>query len=250
VESVVEVDRLPEPAASPAFDLHDGTRAAPGFPPQSTALGLGAAGSARPGLARASMRLKRGLDLVAATVGLLALAPVVVAVAVAIKLDGPGAVLYRQRRVGRHGRHFQMLKFRTMIPGADAMKAALGSFNEAGSGLFKIAADPRVTRVGRFLRRSALDELPQLLNVIRGEMSLVGPRPLVVEEDARIAGPHRRRLELMPGMTGPWQLLGPARASLEEMAAIDYRYVTGWSLWTDLGILLRTVPHVLGRRGL
>jgi lipopolysaccharide/colanic/teichoic acid biosynthesis glycosyltransferase len=196
------------------------------------------------------MATKRALDLLFATLGLLAVAPLIVLVALAIKLDGPGTVFYRQRRVGRHGRHFAMLKFRTMVPGADTLKEALRARNEARDGLFKIADDPRVTRVGRWLRRSALDELPQLLNVLKGEMSLVGPRPLVIDEDARITGPHRRRLELMPGMTGPWQILGPARASLAEMAAIDHRYVTDWSLRRDLAILLRTVPHVLGRRGL
>ena len=143
-----------------------------------------------------------------------------------------------------------MLKFRTMVPDADAMKDALRRHNEARGGLFKIADDPRVTRVGRFLRRSALDELPQLLNVIKGEMSLVGPRPLVIDEDRRIAGWRRRRLELMPGMTGPWQILGSARVPLDEMVAIDHRYITNWSLWGDIKILLRTVPHVLGRRGL
>src|SRR5439155_1591031 len=107
-----------------------------------------------------------------------------------------------------------------------------------------------VPRVGRFLRRTALDELPQLLNIVAGEMSLVGPRPLVIEEDRRVQGWHRRRLELMPGMTGPWQILGPARVPLKEMVALDYLYVANWSLWTDVKILLRTVPHVLGRRGL
>ncbi len=201
-------------------------------------------------LTRSALRVKRALDLLVASLGLLALAPLMIVIAVAIKLDGRGTVFYRQLRVGRHGQRFQMLKFRTMIPDADAMKDALRAHNEAGGGLFKIAEDPRVTRVGRFLRRSALDELPQLLNVLKGEMSLVGPRPLVVDEDARIAGPHRRRLELMPGMTGPWQILGPGRAALGEMVAIDYRYVADWSLWKDLKILLRTVPHVVGRRGL
>jgi lipopolysaccharide/colanic/teichoic acid biosynthesis glycosyltransferase len=172
-------------------------------------------------------------------------------IAVAIKLDGRGTVLYRQQRVGRHGRRFTMLKFRTMVPGADVMRDALRVHNEARDGLFKIVCDPRVTRVGRLLRRSALDELPQLLNVVKGEMSLVGPRPLIVEEDERIAGwRRRRRLDLTPGMTGLWQLLGPTRASLTEMAAIDCRYVAEWSLRKDLTILLRTVPHALGRRGL
>jgi lipopolysaccharide/colanic/teichoic acid biosynthesis glycosyltransferase len=212
--------------------------------------GVGRESSGRFDLTRSSLRVKRGLDLLGATLGLLALAPLVAAIAVAIKLDGRGTVLYRQLRVGRHGERFWMLKFRTMIPGADAMKDALLVLNEAGGGLFKIADDPRITRIGRFLRRSALDELPQLINVLKGEMSLVGPRPLVIDEDRRIAGRNRRRLELMPGMTGPWQILGPARVPLHEMVAIDYRYVADWSLWRDLKILLLTVPHVLGRRGL
>jgi lipopolysaccharide/colanic/teichoic acid biosynthesis glycosyltransferase len=201
-------------------------------------------------LTRSAMRVKRALDLLGASLGLLALLPALVLIAAAIKLEDRGPVLFRQQRVGRHGGRFQMLKFRTMVPEADALKDALRGRNEARGGLFKIAEDPRVTRVGRLLRRSALDELPQLLNIIKGEMSLVGPRPLVIEEDERIAGRHRRRLELMPGMTGPWQILGPARASLGQMAVIDYLYVADWSLWKDVKILLRTVPHVLGRRGL
>jgi lipopolysaccharide/colanic/teichoic acid biosynthesis glycosyltransferase len=137
-----------------------------------------------------------------------------------------------------------------MVPDAEALKDSLRHRNEAQEGLFKIAEDPRVTRVGRLLRQSALDELPQLWNIVRGEMSLVGPRPLVIDEDERIAGWHRRRLELMPGMTGPWQILGPARVPLREMVAIDYLYVANWSLWSDVKILLRTIPHVLGRHGL
>ena len=148
------------------------------------------------------------------------------------------------------GKRFQMLKFRTMVPDAEAMKEWLRHRNEAQEGLFKIAEDPRVTRVGRCCVSSALDELPQLWNIVRGEMSLVGPRPLVLDEDQRIEGWHRRRLELMPGMTGPWQILGPARVPLREMVAIDYLYVANWSLWTDIKILLRTIPHVLGRKGL
>lgn len=199
---------------------------------------------------RSSTRVKRALDVLGAVLGLLALAPVILAIAVAIKLDDGGPVLFGQLRVGRHGRRFRMLKFRTMVPDADAMKDALRQHNEARGGFFKIADDPRVTRVGRLLRKSAIDELPQLLNIIKGEMSLVGPRPLVIDEDKRIAGWRRRRLELMPGMTGPWQILGPARAPLDEMVAIDYLYIANRSLWGDIKILLRTVPHVLGRRGL
>ncbi|HEX3517678.1 MAG TPA: exopolysaccharide biosynthesis polyprenyl glycosylphosphotransferase [Solirubrobacteraceae bacterium] len=201
-------------------------------------------------LTRSSAAFKRTFDLVGASVGLLAVSPLLAVIAVAIKLDSRGPVFFRQQRVGRHGHRFQMLKFRTMIPDAEALKDGLRDRNEAQEGLFKIAEDPRVTRVGRLLRRSALDELPQLWNIVRGEMSLVGPRPLVIDEDQRIAGWHRRRLELMPGMTGPWQILGPARVPLREMVAIDYLYVANWSLWSDIKILLRTIPHVLGRRGL
>lgn len=201
-------------------------------------------------LSRSSAAIKRGFDVVGASLGLLAIAPLMLAFAIAIKLDSHGPVFFRQLRVGRHGRRFYMLKFRTMVRDAEEMKEALRHRNEAQEGLFKIAADPRVTRMGRFLRTTALDELPQLFNIVRGEMSLVGPRPLVIEEDERIEGWHRRRLELMPGMTGPWQILGPARVPLKEMVALDYLYVANWSLWTDIKILLRTVPHVLGRRGL
>jgi exopolysaccharide biosynthesis polyprenyl glycosylphosphotransferase len=201
-------------------------------------------------LTRSSAAFKRGFDLFGAALGLLAISPVLIAIAIAIKLDSRGPVFFRQLRVGRHGHRFHMIKFRTMVDGADAMKESLRHKNEAKEGLFKIAQDPRVTRVGRLLRRTALDELPQLFNVVKGEMSLVGPRPLVVEEDQRVEGWHRRRLELMPGMTGPWQILGPSRVPLKEMVAIDYLYVANWSLWSDVKILLRTVPHVLGRRGI
>jgi exopolysaccharide biosynthesis polyprenyl glycosylphosphotransferase len=201
-------------------------------------------------LTRSSAAFKRAFDVIGASLGLLAVAPLMIAIAIAIKLDTRGPVFFRQLRVGRHGHRFYMLKFRTMVQGAEEMKDALRDRNEAMDGLFKIAADPRVTRVGKLLRSSALDELPQLLNIVRGEMSLVGPRPLVLEEDQRIEGWHRRRLELMPGMTGPWQILGPARVPLREMVAIDYLYVANWSPWKDVKTLLRTVPHVLGRRGL
>jgi exopolysaccharide biosynthesis polyprenyl glycosylphosphotransferase len=201
-------------------------------------------------LTRSSAKLKRAFDLVGASLGLLAVSPLMLAIAVAIKLDSRGPVFFRQVRVGRDGRSFHMIKFRTMVRDAEALKETLRDRNEACEGLFKIAEDPRITRVGRFLRKSSLDELPQLLNIVAGEMSLVGPRPLVIEEDRRVEGWHRRRLELMPGMTGHWQILGPARVPLREMVAIDYLYVANWSLWTDVKILLRTIPHVLGRRGL
>jgi exopolysaccharide biosynthesis polyprenyl glycosylphosphotransferase len=201
-------------------------------------------------LTRSSAAVKRAFDLIGVSIGLLAVLPLMAPIAIAIKLDSRGPVFFRQLRVGRRGQRFYMLKFRTMVPEAEALKESLRDRNEAQEGLFKIVDDPRITRVGKFLRKSALDELPQLFNILRGEMSLVGPRPLVVEEDERIEGWHRQRLELMPGMTGHWQILGPARVPLREMVAIDYLYVANWSLWTDIKILLRTVPHVIGRRGL
>jgi lipopolysaccharide/colanic/teichoic acid biosynthesis glycosyltransferase len=199
---------------------------------------------------RSSMVLKRTFDFVVTLAGLVAIAPIVFVIAVAIKLDTRGPVLFRQRRVGRHGAHFEMLKFRTMVRDAESLKDSLAGHNEALEGLFKIKDDPRITRVGKLLRRTSLDELPQLLNVLRGDMSLVGPRPLIVDEDNRVRGWQRRRLELLPGMTGHWQLLGPARTSLLEMITIDCAYVVNWSLWTDIAILLKTMTHVVGRRGL
>jgi exopolysaccharide biosynthesis polyprenyl glycosylphosphotransferase len=201
-------------------------------------------------LSRSSAAVKRTFDVVCSAVGLLAVVPLMIVAAVAIKLDSGGPVFFRQQRVGRYGGRFNILKFRTMVPEAEALKGSLNERNDAKDGLFKMLDDPRVTRVGRFLRKSALDEMPQLLNVLKGEMSLVGPRPLIVEEDMRVQGWHRRRLELTPGMTGHWQILGPARVPLNEMVAIDYLYVANWSLWTDMKIMMRTVPYVMGRRGL
>jgi exopolysaccharide biosynthesis polyprenyl glycosylphosphotransferase len=212
--------------------------------------GIPMLGMHRYGLGRSSRALKRVFDLAGASLLTLFLSPVLLVIAIAIKLDSPGPVLFRQRRMGHHGVPFEVLKFRTMVDGADAAKAALMKQNEAGGGLFKIKEDPRVTRVGKFLRRSSLDELPQLLNVLRGEMALVGPRPLVLEEDSRIEGWQRTRLELMPGMTGPWQVFGSARIPLDEMVKIDYQYGANWSLWLDVKVLLRTVAFVAGGRGL
>jgi exopolysaccharide biosynthesis polyprenyl glycosylphosphotransferase len=201
------------------------------------------------GLSRSSRALKRSFDLAVASLFLVAAAPFLMAFAIAIKFDSRGPVLFRQTRVGRVGRRFEILKFRTMVEEADEHRAELEYLNEA-KGLFKIADDPRVTRFGRWLRRLSLDEMPQLLNVLKGDMSIVGPRPLVIEDDERIVGWHRRRLDMMPGMTGHWQVLGSSRVPLEEMVAIDYLYVANWSLWADLKYLIRTIPHVLARRGL
>jgi len=206
-------------------------------------------GVRRFGLSRSSRLLKRAFDVVGSGLGLLALAPTLVLVVMAVKLDSRGGVLFRQARIGRNGQTFRMHKFRTMVANAEDLKAGLADVNE-GVGMFKIADDPRVTRVGRLLRRTSLDELPQLWDVFCGRMSLVGPRPLIAEETERIGGWHRRRLELVPGMTGPWQVLGSTRLPLNEMSQLDYLYAANWSLWADVKILLRTVPFVLARRGL
>jgi exopolysaccharide biosynthesis polyprenyl glycosylphosphotransferase len=210
--------------------------------------GLTLLGVPRFGLSRRARAVKRTMDVVASAVLLILLAPLFAIIALAIRYTSDGPVLFRQMRVGRDERHFQILKFRTMVADAEARKPELRSLNEA-DGLFKIGDDPRITWVGRALRRTLLDELPQLTNVFKGEMSLVGPRPLVVEEDRQIRGWHRRRLDLTPGMTGPWQVLGAARIPLREMVVIDYLYVANWSLWGDIKVLLRTVPCMLARRG-
>jgi exopolysaccharide biosynthesis polyprenyl glycosylphosphotransferase len=202
------------------------------------------------GLSRSSEMLKRGLDIIGALVSLAALAPLFLVAAAAIRIDSPGSVIFRQRRVGRRGEGFWMLKFRTMVSGADEVKESFRDRNEAEGGLFKISRDPRVTRVGRFLRQTSFDELPQLLNVLRGDMSLVGPRPLVQDEDALIQGWQRRRLAVKPGMTGLWQIFGSSRIPMGDMVKIDYLYAANWSVWLDLKVLLRTIPHVLARRGL
>jgi len=201
-------------------------------------------------LSRSTLMLKRAMDVAGAAVGLLLLSPVLAAVAVAIKLDSRGPVLFRQRRIGHREQEFHMLKFRSMVVGADAMKDELAHLNEMQGGpMFKITEDPRITRVGRFLRRTSLDEIPQLINVLRGDMSLVGPRPLIPSEDGHVSGWHRARLDLTPGLTGPWQVLGRNRIPFHEMVKLDYLYVADWSLWNDVKLIMRTLPVMLGQRG-
>src|SRR3954468_7252818 len=212
--------------------------------------GVTVLGVRRFGLGRSSERVKRMMDLVGAAFGLILLSPLFAIVAIAIKLDTRGPVFYAQSRVGRDGRQFRMVKFRSMVQDADVLKAALAERNVAGGGLFKVIDDPRITRVGRIIRKLSLDELPQLFNVVHGEMSLVGPRPLIPDEDDRVDGRFRRRLRLVPGMTGPWQILGPTRVPLTEMVGIDYLYGANWSLWLDIKILIRTIGHVLRRKGI
>jgi len=201
------------------------------------------------GLTASSAALKRGFDLLVGGSLALILLPLCCLVALAIKLDSPGPVLFRQGRIGRNGKAFDLFKFRSMVRGAEEQKQWLLEQNETDE-FFKMRDDPRITRVGRVLRRTSLDELPQLINVLRGEMTLVGPRPLVLDEDSRIDGWERTRSSLTPGMTGPWQVLGSSRIPMDEMIKIDYLYATNWSLWQDVKILLRTAPHVLRLRGL
>jgi exopolysaccharide biosynthesis polyprenyl glycosylphosphotransferase len=200
------------------------------------------------GRPRSAMALKRSVDIVLSGLVLLVISPLLVAIALAIKFTSPGPVLFAQRRIG-DDRPFRMLKFRTMIACADALKPQLAHLNEADGPMFKIADDPRLTRMGRLLRRMSLDELPQLWNVMRGEMSLVGPRPLVPSEDHHVIGRHRDRLRLAPGLTGPWQVLGRTAIPFQEMIKLDYLYVAEWSLWNDIKLLLRTVPVILLARG-
>ena len=201
-------------------------------------------------LGRSSRLLKRSFDVVVSCVALLLLSPVLAAIAVAVKLDSPGPAIYRQPRRGRMGSTFRIAKFRTMAIGAETQRSEVLHMNEVDGPLFKIKGkDPRVTRVGAFLRRTSLDELPQLWNVVKGEMSLVGPRPFVVYEADQITGWASRRLDMTPGITGLWQVLGRNDLPFDEMTKLDYLYVTNWSLWWDLKILCQTIPVVLAKRG-
>ena len=192
---------------------------------------------------------KRVLDIAVASVALVLLAPLLLLVALLIRQTMGGPVIFSHARLGYGGRPFACLKFRTMVNDADQLKDELGHLNEAASPMFKISDDPRVTRVGRLLRRTSLDEMPQLINVLRGEMSLVGPRPLVPSEDDHVIGYHRERLDLTPGLTGTWQVLGGNTIPFHEMIKLDYLYVAEWSLWNDVKLLIRTAPLVLQARG-
>lgn len=205
-------------------------------------------------LSRFSRVLKRSMDVILASVGITLLAPVFGVVACLIRLDSPGPVFFRQTRMGGGGKPFRIFKFRTMIVEAEERKAEVSHLNKhaapgSDSRMFKIPDDPRTTRVGRFLRRYSLDELPQLINVLTGEMSLVGPRPLILDEDRHVGDWARKRLDLRPGMTGLWQVLGRSDIPFDEMVNLDYLYVTTWSLWQDFRLLFRTLPLVLQARG-
>jgi exopolysaccharide biosynthesis polyprenyl glycosylphosphotransferase len=203
-------------------------------------------------LSRSSKLLKRSMDVLLGVATLFALAPLFLAVAILVKLDSRGPVFFRQVRMGCGDRTFRIYKFRSMYQDAEEQKSSVAHLNKhLGTGgdarMFKVRNDPRVTRVGGLLRRLSLDELPQLLNVIKGEMSLVGPRPLILDEDQHVEAWARRRLELRPGITGLWQVHGRSEIPFAEMVKLDYLYVTTWSIWEDLRLVLRTLPALFGR---
>jgi Undecaprenyl-phosphate glucose phosphotransferase len=192
---------------------------------------------------------KRLIDIVGSSFLIFLLSPFFLMVGIWIKLDSRGPVFFRQTRLGINGKPFRMFKFRSMIADAENLKDKLTALNEADGPLFKIKDDPRVTRVGRFLRRTSLDELPQLFNVFLGDMSLVGPRPPLPEETEDYNDWHRKRLEVPQGMTGLWQVSGRSSLSFEEMVALDVYYIENWTFWLDFKIILKTLPIVLLRRG-
>ncbi|HHX39188.1 MAG TPA: exopolysaccharide biosynthesis polyprenyl glycosylphosphotransferase [Armatimonadetes bacterium] len=202
------------------------------------------------GLSHASRSvLKRVLDLVLGLSAVIVSLPVMLLTALAIKLDSPGPVLFVQTRVGRWGEAFPLLKFRSMYVDAEARRAELEACNEASGPVFKIRNDPRITRVGRIIRKLSIDELPQLFNVIAGHMSLVGPRPPLPSEVAQYTPEHRRRLDVKPGITCIWQVSGRSNVDFERWVMMDVQYIEEESLWLDIRLLLRTIPAVLFGRG-
>jgi exopolysaccharide biosynthesis polyprenyl glycosylphosphotransferase len=193
--------------------------------------------------------LKRTFDLVIATVSLILLSPILLVIAVAIRLGSRGPAIYRSDRPGMAGKPFYCFKFRTMREHADQIQDDLEPLNEQSGALFKIRDDPRLTTVGRFLRRFSLDELPQLVNVVRGEMSLVGPRPLPMRDFEKLEEWHKKRYLVLPGITGLWQVSGRAELDFDDLVRLDFVYLERWSVFLDLSILLKTIPAVLSRRG-
>lgn len=193
--------------------------------------------------------LKRLFDVLAASLGILAISPVLLGIALLVKFTSPGPILYKSPRIGKNFQPFGMYKFRTMSADADAQREALRKQTNQENGLFKLANDPRITPVGKVLRALSLDELPQLLNVIRGEMSLVGPRPLPQDESALFREPYTLRFQVFPGMTGAWQVSGRSNITFEQLCKLEMQYVMNWTLFTDLDILFKTLPAVLASRG-
>jgi len=200
-------------------------------------------------LTGADWALKRAFDIAVSVAVALVGLPLWLLIALAIKLDSRGPIFYLDRRVGVGEREFAMMKFRTMVAGADRMQTALEGRNEAEGALFKIRDDPRVTRVGAVLRRLSFDELPQVINVLRGEMSLVGPRPLPLRDHRMLEDWHRQRYNVLPGITGLWQISGRSNLSFDDLVRLDFYYLENWSIWLDVAILVKTIPAVLTRRG-
>jgi lipopolysaccharide/colanic/teichoic acid biosynthesis glycosyltransferase len=192
--------------------------------------------------------VKRAFDIVACTIALILLAPLILALIVAVRLDSPGPIFFVQERTGRHGRRFKMLKFRTMVRNAEELKASLQHLNILPPPDFKIPNDPRITRVGRFLRATSLDELPQLLNVLRGDMSLVGPRPTSFKPTTYDLW-HTQRLDVVPGITGLWQIEGRNEMTFDERLRLDVKYIRNRSLTYDMKLIVRTFTAVFKRAG-
>ena len=233
----VQVDVVPRlyELVSPGVGLH-------------TVQGIPLVGLPQLSLSRSSQLMKRLLDVAVSSIALAILAPFFLVIAAAVKLDSRGPAFFRQTRMGSGGKPFTILKFRTMACDAEERKHEIAHLNQHCGGderMFKAPADPRVTRVGAFLRRTSIDELPQLVNVLRGEMSLVGPRPLILEEDSHVLEWARERLRIKPGITGLWQVLGRSDIPFGEMVQLDYLYVTSWSLGGDVKIVAKTIPRVL-----
>jgi exopolysaccharide biosynthesis polyprenyl glycosylphosphotransferase len=193
--------------------------------------------------------IKRLFDIISSAAALVALSPLLVGVAVAIKLTSRGPIFFKQKRVGLHGKTFDMLKFRSMVINAEELKEKLAALNEQTGPVFKMKNDPRITGIGRFIRKYSIDELPQLLNVLRGEMSVVGPRPPVPKEVEKYAAWQRRRLSVRPGLTCIWQVSGRNQISFEDWMYLDMQYIDNWTLLTDLSLILKTVPVVVTGRG-
>ena len=196
-----------------------------------------------------ALTAKRVVDLVGSAVAMVVLSPLLAGIAVAVRLDSPGPILFRQERVGVHGRRFSIVKFRTMVAGAEELLEELKDRNEIRGHAFKLTSDPRITKVGRWLRATSLDELPQLFNVLRGEMSIVGPRPPLVSEVEGYDIWHRRRLSMKPGITGLWQVNGRHEQDFDRWVETDLEFIDGWSFWLDLRIMARTIPAMLHRQG-
>jgi exopolysaccharide biosynthesis polyprenyl glycosylphosphotransferase len=195
------------------------------------------------------MAIKRLFDIVSSAAALVVLSPLLLGVAVAIKLTSRGPIFFKQKRVGLHGKPFNMLKFRSMVVNAEELKAKLEAHNEQTGPVFKMKNDPRITGIGRFIRKYSIDELPQLLNVLRGEMSVVGPRPPIPKEVEKYAAWQRRRLSVRPGLTCIWQVSGRNQITFEEWMYLDMQYIDNWTLLTDLSLILKTVPVVITGRG-